>query len=528
MTDSPPPRRGHRFGILIGIAVLAAIAILVVRLQPELESNLKGVATVLTILVSLLLSLIWFLFLSRFAWWMRVAGLVLVVGLAVGLKMTTRVDGSVDGSGTPNIVWKWTPKPEVTSAPTPQAAPATLRPRGDVGEVPQFFGPARDGVVRGAHLNHDWAANPPKLLWRQPAGLGWAAFAVAGGRAFTLEQRGEDELVTCYDVGTGALVWSHANPKVRFVEWQGGDGPRSTPTISNGRVYALGATGILDCLNVSDGAPIWSHNVLTENGLDNLTWAKSVSPLVVEDKVIVTGGQKLDDKGKDLSTPDVFAYQRDTGAPLWKAGEDKSSYSSPVLVTLAGRRVILSSNANSLTAHDPKTGKVLLKHAWGVPMWPRAAQPLTLPGDRVFLSAGYGNGCVMLQIKAGADGLLTASELWSSHKMKTQFNSVHFLNGHLYGLDDGSLACMNVETGERVWKEGRFGAGQTLLVDDAILIQSEKGDVVLVEASPKAYHELGRLPALSSKTWNHPVLAGRYLLVRNDREMACFELAQVK
>jgi len=238
---------------------------------------------------------------------------------------------------------------------------------------------------------------------------------------------------------------------------------------------------------------------------------------VFDDKVVVTGGDK---KG-----PCVFAYQRDTGAPLWKTGDDQSSYASPTLVTLAGKRVILSSNANTLTAHDPATGKVLLNHPWGLPKWPRAAQPTVVPGDRVFLSAGYGMGCLMLQIKAGTDDQLSATELWKSHKMKTQFNSVHVHNGHLYALDDGALACMNRETGERLWKDGRFGAGQSLLVDDAILVQSERGDVVLVAARPDGYRELGRVKALSSKTWNHPVLAGKYLLVRNDQEMMCFELA---
>ena len=528
MPPSPTLRRGHRFGFLIVVALLAAGAIITVRLQPEMDGNIKGLITALTVLVSLLLTLIWFLFLSRYVAWVRLAGLVVIVGLVLGLKASTRVDGAVDGSGTPNIVWKWTPKREITNAPLPKTVHASLTPHLDIPEVPQFFGPERDGVVRGAHLNHDWAANPPKLLWRQPAGLGWAAFSVAGGRAFTLEQRGDDEMVTCYDVTSGALIWSHPHAKVRFVEWQGGDGPRATPTISKGRVYALGATGILDCLNASDGSQVWSLNVLTEHQLANLTWAKSTSPLVFDDKVVVTGGRKVDASGNDIPGSCVFAYNRDTGAPLWKAGNDTSSYASPVLVTLAGKRVILSSNANNLTIHDPATGNVLLAYPWGVPKWPRAAQPTLVPGDRVFLTAGYGMGCVMLQIKAGADGLLTASQLWSSHKMKAQFNSVHVLNGHLYGLDDGALACLNIDTGERLWKDGRFGSGQTLHVDDAVIIQSEKGDVVLAEASPNAYRELSRLPALRSKTWNHPVLAGRYLLVRNDQEMACYELAVVK
>ncbi len=517
MNNAAVSPRGHRFGFLVGVAVLAAGAIIALRLRTEMETNLKGWATSAVVLFSLILTLFWFLVLSRYTWRTRLAGFAVIAALVFGIKAITRVDGSLSGTGLPNIVWKWTPMHEVTAAPVKSTELASLPLHTDIPDVPQFFGPARDGVVNGAHLNPDWAASPPKLLWKQPVGLGWAAFAVAGGRAFTLEQRGEDELVTCYDVVTGALVWSHAHAKVRFVEWQGGDGPRATPTLSNGRVYALGATGILDCLNAADGRQIWTRNVLTDDQLPNLMWGKSVAPLVFDDKVVVTGGDKVG--------PCLFAYQRDSGSPLWKAGNDKSSYASPSLVTLAGKRVILSSNAQTFTIHDPVTGKILLDHPWGLPNWPRAAQPTLAPGDKIFLSAGYGMGCLMLQIKAGAEGLLTATELWKSHKMKTQFNSVHVHNGHLYGLDDGALACMNIETGERLWKDGRFGAGQSLLVDDTVLIQNERGEVVLVEAKPEGYHELGRVAALSSKTWNHPVLAGRYLLVRNDQEMMCFELA---
>ena len=524
MSDVPTPSRGHRFGFLIFVALLAAGIIGYVQSRPELEGNLKGVATILTVLASLILTLFWFLALSRYKARTRLIGLAVVIGLFFGLKSLTRVDGAVDGSGRPNVVWKWTPKAEVPSVPVAKATTAAQATHPDIPDVPQFFGPDRDGVVRGAHLDHDWKAHPPKELWRQPSGLGWSAFAVVSGRAFTLEQRGEDEVVACYDAPTGGVVWTHVHPKTRFTEWQGGDGPRSTPTVSNGKVYALGGTGILDCLDVATGSVVWTRNVLKDSDQTNLTWATSTSPLVFDDKVVVAGGNKLDDKGKEIPSPCVFAYQRDTGAPLWQKGADQSSYASQVLTTMAGKKVILSSNANTFSIHEAASGEVLLNHKWGVAMWPRAAQPTVIPGDRVFLSAGYGNGCVLLKIAASADGKLTATEQWHSNKMKTQFNSVHVLNGHIYGLDDGTLACLNIETGERLWKEGRFGAGQSLLVDDAIIVMGEKGDVALIEAKPDGYHEMGRIKALSSKTWNHPVLAGRYLLVRNDKEMVCFEL----
>jgi outer membrane protein assembly factor BamB len=256
--------------------------------------------------------------------------------------------------------------------------------------------------------------------------------------------------------------------------------------------------------------------------LGNITWGTSASPLLVDDLVVVTGGRG--------SGAVVFAYRKADGAPVWKAGSGDASYASPILATLAGRRVILSNNAASLTAHDPATGRILFEHAWGDAKWPKASQPVVLPGDRVFVSAGYGMGCQIVQVTAtgagsdGKPGLLKAETFWKGLTMKTQFNSPALRQGHLYGLDDGLLACVDAATGRRVWKDGRFGSGQTLIVGDVIVVQNENGTVHACAASPEGFRELGRIAALSSKTWNHPTVAGRYLLVRNDREAACWEL----
>ena len=473
----------------------------------------------MAVILALLLTGLWFLLLSRFPGRVRLAtALVLVVGW-FGFKKLTRMESAVDGRGLPHFVWKWTPRHEAKIHDQTSAAHAAVTVPQGASDVPQFYGPKRDGIVHDANLARDWKVAPPKLLWRQPIGIGWSAFSVVGGRAYTQEQRGEDELVTCYELISGRLLWSHAN-HVRFVEWQGGDGPRATPTVDGGSVFAIGGTGVLDCLDAMTGRLIWSHDVLKENNLPNITWGKSCSPLVYDDRVVVTGG--------DAAGPTVLAFNKTTGGPLWKAGAHRAGYASPVLVTLAGRRVIVSLNAGTLTIHDAATGDVLLDYLWKDVKWPIAAQPAVLDGDRIFLTAGYGMGCLMLQIKAGADGRMEAVELWRNNKLKAQFNSVAVRDGFLYGLDDGSLACMDVATGERKWKDGRFGSGQSLMVDDMLLVQSEQGPVVLVEARPDGYHELGRIDALKSKTWNHPTLAGRYLLVRNDQEAMCFELPTSK
>ena len=489
---------------------------LVVKLQPELERNYKAWILTLIPAPALILVFLWFILLSRFRWRTR---LLTAAGVAMTVFVLTRLlraDGSISGTGLPRLTWKWAAKRSGVVNSNFQPAPASPVLSGkDISDVPQFFGPNREGVAAPAHLDRDWNAIPPKLLWRQPVGLGWSAFAVAGGRAFTQEQRGDDELVTCYELLSGRLLWASTN-HVRFKEWQGGDGPRATPTVDHGRVFAMGGTGILDSLDAATGKHLWSHDVVKEVGQANLNWGMSCSPLVFDDKVVVTGGRS--------NKATVIAYAWKTGELLWKSGIEMASYASPILTTLLGKRIILSLNGVNLTAHDPASGKELLRYPFAQEKYPKASQPVVAAGDRVFLSAGYGAGCVLLQITAASDGTLKATELWKSLSMKTQFNSVACRDGFLYGLDDGLLACVDIATGKRKWKDGRYGSGQTLLVDDLILIQSESGAVALALATPERYQELSRFQALNSKTWNHPVLAGHYLLVRNDQECACYEL----
>ena len=516
-SPTPPARRLPWFPIVTG--ALGAVGILFTRLQPELDGNLKAWITVSVSLLVLLLSLLWFLFTPRFSWRTRLGGVVGFVALVVAARSLLQVDGTVGGSGLPNFVWRWQTKsaPILATLPLPSTAAAQLDdPRlAQAADAAQFFGPSRDGSAAATRLAPDWQTNPPRELWRQPIGAAWSAFAVVGGRAFTQEQRGEEELVTCYDLFTGKLLWAHAD-HARFFQWQGGEGPRATPTVVDGRVFTYGATGILNCLDAQTGQLVWTRSVLVENKRENLEWGMSTSPLVFDDRVVVTAGKTVG--------PVLFAYQRDTGEPLWKAGQDIASYASPTLATLAGRRVILSNNAAALTFHDPATGAVLLAYQWGDGKWPKASQPLVIAPDQIFVSAGYGMGARLAKISATADGTLAATELWRSPRMKTQFNSATILGGHAYGLDDGRLACVDLATGDRKWKEGRFGAGQSVRAGDLLLIQSETGPVYLAAAQPESFRELGRIDALSSKTWNFPTLAGRYLLVRNDREAACYEL----
>jgi outer membrane protein assembly factor BamB len=520
---SPQRKTGFPWFPVVTLALVVA-GIAAVQWRPELERNLRAWATAALALLGTVTLLIWFLASSRFRARTRLVGLAIVILSGLALKGTLRVDGTINGTGLPRLVWRGSH----SDATPPTASPAaTVQKPVHAAALPgledsaQFLGPDRNGVLPIARFSTNWTTQAPRELWRRPIGLGWSSFAVVGGQAWTQEQVGDDERVICINVATGQTVWSHSE-RTRFSEWQGGDGPRATPTVQDGRVYAMGGTGILLCLDAATGRLVWRRSVLEENGLSNLIWGTSSSPLIVDGLTVITGGRG--------SGAVLYAYRSSDGSPAWKSGDGDASYASPILATLAGRRVILSNNATSLTAHDPTTGRILFNHAWGGSKWPKASQPVVLPGDRVFVSGGYGMGCQIIQVKTGeagsdsATGTLKTETAWKGITMKTQFNSPGLRNGYLYGLDDGLLACVDATTGRRIWKDGRFGSGQTLIVGDTVVVQNENGTVHACAASPDGFRELGQIAALSSKTWNQPAVAGRYLLVRNDREAVCWEL----
>lgn len=472
------------------------------------------------LLATPLLLVLWLLALSGLRWSRRFLLLIVATfataGLIYGMGQSLRWEGSVGGSGIPRLRWAWSQPEEASLADLQvQSKKVELSSSKDT-DYPQFLGRDRDGVAHGVDLVRDWNNHPPKELWRKSIGLGWSAFAVAGDYAITQEQREDKELVVCYELKTGNAIWKHEHD-VRFADKQGGDGPRATPTIQDGRVYTVGGTGILDCIDGATGKNIWTADTLADHQLTNLIWGKSCSPLIFEDKVIVTGGKEKRDC--------LLAYDRQSGKPLWHVGDDAASYSSPVLATLDGQQQVLSVNAESVTGHDPKDGKVLWKFPWPGEM-AKVSQPMPLPGDHIFLSAGYKVGCVLLHVKRGSDEQWSTEPVWTGrNRMCTQFSNVVISHNCAFGIDCRDLTCIDLETGERRWKGKTYNFGQVMLVGDLIVVQAEDGYVALVEANPNEFKELARLAALHEKTWNNPVLSGPYLLLRNDKEAVCYQVA---
>ncbi len=403
-------------------------------------------------------------------------------------------------------------KPASAPAATPRAASVVRDPGGVYWT--DFRGPLRDGHYRERPIVTEWPASGLKPIWKQPVGAGYASFVIARGRAFTIEQRGAQEVVAAYDVPTGRELWTNAWTAA-FREMMGGDGPRATPTWADGRVYALGAQGELRSIEEASGRTVWRINILDDTGAKNLPWGMAASPLVVDNTVVVLPG------GSNKQS--IVAYDRHTGARAWSAEGDQQSYSSPMLVTLAGVRQILVFSASRLMGLSPDGSKLLWSYPWKTQFDINASQPLVVGDNRVFVSTGYGTGAAMLELTASGD-TLSAKEVWKSIRMKNQFSSSVLHDGYIYGLDEAILACIDASTGDLKWKGGRYGYGQVMLANGHLIVLTDDGDLVLVRATPERHEERVRFSVLNGKTWNHPAIADGYLLVRNLAEMAAFDL----
>lgn len=378
-----------------------------------------------------------------------------------------------------------------------------------------FRGPNRDGKRPGIILNENWTANPPRSVWRSRIGPGWSSFTVAGNRLFTLEQRDDREAVVCLNSETGRILWAYEYGG-RFWEAVAGAGPRSTPTIADEGLFALGANGDLNCLNPVTGEVIWHRDLQADAGCKPPMWGFASSPLVHNGLVVVHAG------GAD--TKGVLAYDSKTGELKWTVASGNHSYSSPHLAGFDGVEGILMQTNAGLQFLNSDDGSLIWQHEWPVENY-RVTQPLLID-DSVLMATSLGLGTRRLTVKQ-EDGKWKVTEDWTSLQMKPDFNDFVEYQGHVYGFDGDIFGCIDLKNGKRLWKKGRYGNGQVLLLPDAgqLLIISESGDVVLVKADPKVFTEVAKFRAIEGKTWNHPVLVGNRLYIRNAEEAACYELS---
>ena len=454
----------------------------------------------------------------------RTGAALLLAAAGFGFSVLLRNDG-MNGEYQLTLHWRWAPSAEdrllaarTTSSPAPGPNMPSIETNLALAhlEWPGFRGADRSGSWHGPMIATNWSEHPPRQLWKVPVGPGWSSFAVAGNLLFTQEQRGPMETVVCYDASSGREIWNRQY-EARLEDPMGGPGPRATPTLANGGLFVTGATGMFLRLNPATGDVVWQKNLKEVASREAPMWGFASSPLVIGSNVIVWAGGK-DGKG-------LLAFDVETGALRWSAATGDHTYASPQLSTLAGEELVLMLSNDGLVLVEPATGKVRLNYEWKFSGY-RALQPRVVGDDTVLLGTPMNAGTRAIRITR-VNGELAAEELWTSRNLKPDFSDMVTYQGYIYGNDNGFLTCLDLKTGDRMWKGGRYGKGQVLLLEDAglLLVTAEDGQVHLVRADAKEFVEVDSFKALEGKTWNHPVVVGDKLYVRNSQEAAGFQLS---
>jgi outer membrane protein assembly factor BamB len=393
----------------------------------------------------------------------------------------------------------------------------------------QFLGNgARDAHVKGPTLDLDWSKSPLKEVWRKKIGEGLSGFAVKGDYAITMEQRGGFELTVCYDLKTGHPRWADRE-EVRHESKLGGVGPRSTVLIDEYRVYSLGATGRLSCVQLKNGTVIWKKDILSLVGSDSesekasIPWGRSGSVLLVEDKIIVSGG------GKGEKRCSFLALNKVTGEVIYKVGDRQISYASPQLLTIEGVQQTISINESSVSGYAVMDGKML----WETDLPGRThanancSQVRLIGENQLFISKAYHEGARLVTLTKSDDEWKVKLEWHQKRIMRTKFsNTLKFDESKIIGLDERDLQAVDALSGKVLWEGERYGYGQILRYNQHVIVLGENGDLALVD--PENGQELSRQKVLTGKTWCNVVIAGKYLLVRNNNEAVCYELPFVK
>jgi outer membrane protein assembly factor BamB len=356
---------------------------------------------------------------------------------------------------------------------------------------PQWRGPRRDGVSR--ETGWQWPAGGPRRLWSVQVGEGFSSVAVAKGRLYTMGNRNGQEIVSCLNAANGRLIWSH---RYRCPAGDYG-GPRATPTVDGDRVYTLSREGQAFCLDALTGRPIWGTDLRRETGAETPRWGFAGSPLVSGNLVIYNVGAA------------GTAVDRQTGRVVWRSGRATAGYASPVAGAISGQPFVAIFAASELVGVEPATGRSLWRHPWQTSYDVNAADPIVW-GDTVFISSNYNKGGALLRVGSGAPKVL-----WQNRAMRNHANSCVLVNGHLYGNDENTLKCVDIRTGTERWRRRGIGKGGLIAADGRLLVLTERGLLLLVQATPERCVELAQAEVLSGTCWTHPVLANGLLYCRS-------------
>lgn len=380
---------------------------------------------------------------------------------------------------------------------------------------PQWRGPNRDGKSAETGLLKEWPAGGPPLKWKAVgAGTGYSSMSTSGNRLYTMGARGNTEYIMAFDRATGKKLWEVGNG-ARYSNDRG-DGPRGTPTIDGNRLYALGGTGDLTCLEAATGKRIWSVNVLKQFGGRNPRWGLSESPLVTGDRVIVNAG------GPGAS---VVAFNKQNGQVIWKSESDGAAYSSAVLHRVGSIPEVVVFTSERAMGLDSRDGRLLWEYSRVANRVANIATPV-VKDNFVFLSSDYGTGAALLRLDPQGNSI-TATEVYFTRDMRNHHSSSVLLGDHLYGFSSAILTALKFDTGEVAWRDRSVGKGSIAAADGHLYLFSENAVVGLAEASPAGYREKGRfsIQQHSLPTWAHPIISNRTLYLRDQDNIYAYDIA---
>ncbi|RLE03531.1 MAG: hypothetical protein DRJ13_04400 [Bacteroidetes bacterium] len=508
---SRAPRTERWVGVILMIVAMIATSQFI---DKSLSTGMRGMmfpSYALPVLSAVFV--IWAVATRKLANKLRWALMLASILLANGMWTLVRSDG-ISGHSVADFKWRWAETPEeqllANTRNESMELSSNIAVTESKAEWPGFRGPGRDGVAHGTRISTDWEASPPTELWRRPIGPGCSSFAVHGNLIYTQEQRGEEEVVSCYKMSTGELVWKHSD-KARFWDSHAGAGPRSTPTLSGGLVYTFGATGILNVLDAKNGAVVWSRNTATDTNTEVPEWGFTSSPLVVGNVVVVALAGTM------------VAYDLASSEQRWLGTDGGTGYSSPHYFEIDGIEQVVLMNDLGAISVAPENGTLLWEYPW--PYTDRIMQPARTDDGDIVLSTGGGKGMRRLKVSNGSSGW-NIEERLSAVQLKSFFNDFVIHKDLAFGYSGPFVECVDIVEGGRKWKSGRYGGQLILLADqDLIVVLTEKGELALIKATSDKFTELARMPAIEGKTWNHPVVVGNILLVRNSLEMVAFKLS---
>jgi outer membrane protein assembly factor BamB len=387
---------------------------------------------------------------------------------------------------------------------------------------PQFLGPTRNGISAEKGLVASWPKGGPPVAWQRDVGEGYSGPVVAGDRLILLHRVGDEEVVECLNAATGKPQWKFTYATNYSDALGKGDGPRSTPVIAGKRVITLGAEGTLHAIDLEKGTKLWSRELRKDYTVPPSFFGVGTSPLVEGERILINVGAKK---------AGIVAFDLADGHELWKATGDGASYSSPVIASTGRERLAVFLTRAGVEVVDPKTGAV----RYGLKPWRarypesvNAATPLVID-DQLFFSACYETGALLLKLKA--DG--GADEMWQGENvMDNHYSTAIHHDGYLYGFHGrqekgASFRCVELKSKKIAWDKARYGCAAMVYADGRLVLVTEKGDLVLVEATPETYRELARAHVFEAAPCRAQIaLANGRLYARDQKKLVCFNLAR--